>query len=162
MPSHTRRRFLTGFGTTALAGLAGCAEFTSSRPPAGSLRFVNDDEVPHELRIQVIDVGSEPADDPDAVAGEVTVPRGQRELRATATVQPGEEQTYETTFTEPVWYAIEFTLDDERPGDGRGTTRFHPAPPGRDNGRFLIGRVDGAGMFGGKTVATSDLGSFSE
>jgi hypothetical protein len=100
VPSTTRRDLLTALGTTTTAALAGCAGLRSGEsndPPAGSLRFVNDDVVPHTITMRVVGVGAAPGDDPGTVRGEPDQPvrRAQRELTAATAVEPGERRIYE-------------------------------------------------------------------
>lgn len=162
MPS-TRRAFLTAAGTTVMATLAGCSDLSGSdEPPAGSLRFANDHSVPHAIRLSVVDVGGAPGDDSGAVQGEPDspVPPSLRTLTATATVDPGETTVYGDVFREPLWYAVRFDLDGERPEDGAGETAFHPAPPDRDRGNVLGGEVSMGGEFSWVVSSTGNLGRF--
>ena len=161
MPS-TRRAFLTATAATVTATLAGCSELSDSdEPPAGSLRFVNEHSVPHTIRLSVADVGGAAGPDPGEVQGEPDppVPRSLRTLTATASVDPGETAVYEDVFREPVWYAVRFDLDGERPDSGAGEVAFHPAPPARDRGNVLGAEVS-AGGFTWVISSTGNLGRF--
>jgi hypothetical protein len=154
-----RRSFLASAGLGALGATAGCALPESTGPPAGSLRFVNEHSVPHGIAMRVTGVGSGPGDAPGAVEGDPIVPPAQRELTATAVVDPGETRTYEGVFTEPVWYGVEFSLDGTVPGNG-GAVAFHPAPQDGETAEFLTGRVYESGEFSWVVSATEDDGPF--
>ncbi|QDX41323.1 hypothetical protein [Salarchaeum sp. JOR-1] len=160
MPSLTRRTYLATAGSALGGALAGCTAFSNDDGvPAGALQFVNDHGVPHEIQLRVVDVGTavEGAHD---VTGDPIVPPSQRQLTASAVVEPGETRTYDAVFTEPVWYEVRFTLDDERPENDAGHTAFNPAP--NDDGRasYLTGRVYPGGDFSWVISATDDSGSF--
>lgn len=162
MPS-TRRTFLAATGATVSTMLAGCSDLSrSDEPPAGSLRFSNDHSVPHAIRLSVVDVGGAPGDDSGEVQGEpdTAVPPSLRTLSTTAAIDPGETVVYEDVFAEPVWYAVRFDIDGERPEDGAGGTAFHPVPPTRDRGRLLGGTVSTGGEFSLVVSSTGDLGRF--
>lgn len=161
MPSIRRRSVLGAVGTVVLGSLAGCSALSDDRPPAGSLRFVNDDDLPHVISIRVTGVGSEPGEEPGAVTGDVIAPPSQRSLEASASIEPGEQHTYQTVFTEPVWYGIQFTLDGDIPENDTGTTVFHPVPPDADSGRFLVGRVGADGEFSWTISSTNNTGPFN-
>jgi hypothetical protein len=165
MPSTTRRGYLAALGTTTTAGLAGCAGFLgegSEHPPAGSLRLVNDDTVPHTITMRVTDIGAAPGDDPGTVQGEPETPvrESQRELSAATAVEPDESRTYETVFEAPVWYAVGFTLDGREPEDRAGRTAFAPAPTDGERGSLLGGRVAVGGEFSWVVTSTDDPGPF--
>lgn len=161
MPSTDRRSLLASLSTLPALCLAGCSVVQSTRPPAGSLRFENDDRLPHAITVRVVDVGSEPGEEPGSTVGTVTVPPAQRTLTASTTVAPGERLTYEEVFTESVWYAVQFEVDGLEPADDAGTTTFHPTPPGRESGRFLSGTVFQSGDFSWGIGGTDDLGRFA-
>lgn len=160
MPSIHRRTFLTTVGSVTVASLAGCSSKSSQRPPAGSLRFVNEDTVPHAITMRVTGVGETPGDAPGSVVGDPIVPPAQRELTASTTVQPGDQQTYESVFTEPVWYGIEFTVDDRPPEDDAGLTSFQPAPSDGGAGSMLSGKVYDSGEFSWVISRTVNSGKF--
>jgi len=162
MPSVQRRSFLTAVGSVALASLAGCPADSSERPPAGSLRFVNDHTVPHAISMRVTGVGETPGDAQGSVEGDPIVPPAQRELTAATTVQPGDSQTYESVFTEPVWYGIEFTVDGRSPKDDAGVTSFNPAPTAEENGSILSGKVYPSGEFSWVISSTENPGAFEQ
>lgn len=159
MPSTDRRSFVASLGTVATVGLAGCGLGGESEPPAGSLRIENNHDLPHGIRMRVTGVGSEPGDGPNEVEGDVVVPAPQRQLTAGTVVQPGETQTYETVFTEPVWYGVAFHVDDESPGNA-GKVKYNPAPTDGAQGSVLGGRVGQGGEFTWVVTATNDLGPF--
>jgi hypothetical protein len=157
----TRRRSVLGaIGTVLLGSVAGCSVLGDERPAAGSLRFVNDDDLPHVVSMQVTGAGADPGEEPGTVTGEVTVPPSQRSLEASASVEPGDRRTYQSVFTEPVWYGIRFRLDGRVPENDAGATVFHPAPPDADAGRFLVGRVGADGRLSWTISSTGDTGTF--
>ncbi|MEE6209785.1 hypothetical protein U3A55_06435 [Salarchaeum sp. III] len=161
MPSPTRRTYLATAGAALAGGLAGCTEFTNGDDdvPAGSLQFVNEHDVPHEIQLRVVDVGTavEGAHD---VTGEPTVPPSQRQLTASTVVEPGETETYDGVFIEAAWYEVRFTVDDEQPENDAGHTAFNPAPNDDDRASYLTGRVYPGGDFSWVVSATDDSGSF--
>lgn len=160
MPSSSRRSVLGALGTAVLGSLAGCSVLGPDRPPAGSLRFRNDGDLPHVISVRVTGVGAEPGEEAGAVTGDVTVPPAQRSLGASAAVEPGERQTYRAVFTEPVWYGVQFTLDGDAPENDTGTVAFNPVPPDADSGRFLVGRIGADGDFSWTISSTNDTGPF--
>ena len=160
MVAMNRRAVLATMGTVALGGVAGCSSFTSDGPPAGSLQFVNEHSVPHAISVRVTDVGSSTGDDPREVEGDPIVPSTQRELTASTVVEPGESQTYEGAFTEPVWYAVRFTVDGSEPEDDTGVVAWTPAPPDDDRGNVLSGNVTPSGGFTWVITRTENRGRF--
>lgn len=160
MPSISRRSLLASLGTIGLASLAGCSLQGDNRPPAGSLQFVNEHDLPHAISMRVTGVGAEPGDRPGAVDGEVAVPQAQRRLSAATVVQPDETQTYETIFTEDVWYGVKFTVDGEQPDDNTGVVTFNPAPDESDRRSLLRGKVYQSGEFSWEASSTENLGPF--
>lgn len=160
MSPRSRRSFLTTVGAASLATIAGCGMPGSEKPPAGSLRFVNDHDLPHTISMEVTGVGSRPGDAPNGVAGDTAVPSAQRELVASTVVQPGDSQTFEEIFTYEAWYGVKFTLDAEEPENNAGRTQFHPAPPEKDGWRFLSGKVYESGEFSWVVTSTTNKGSF--
>ncbi|WP_082238223.1 hypothetical protein [Halorubrum tebenquichense] len=156
MPSLRRRSFLKAVGIAGTGvSVAGCSEIRSTEspedPPAGSLNFRNDHSVPHEISVEVLDMGTtigERVDGHDTVTGTPDVVVPQRDLTATAVVEPGEARTYEAVFESQVWYDVRFTLDDEYPGEDSARTVFKPVHPDADiTGRTLEGRVSEGGEF---------------
>lgn len=162
MPSTSRRSVLASVGAIAIGGIAGCSTSESTETPAGSLRFKNDHDVPHSITIRVTGVGSTPGDRPGDVEGEPIVPSSQRTLTASTVVDPGGTQTYEAVFTEPVWYAVKFTVDGQELSEDAGLVTFHPAPSGDERGTFLTGRVYESGTFSWVVTATDNRGPFSQ
>jgi hypothetical protein len=160
MPSPDRRTVLASLGTALAGGLAGCGSVGGDSPSAGSLRFQNDHDLPHSIRIEVTGVGTEPGDDPGSVTGTVTAPPAQRGLTATTTIGPGESETYESVFTERAWYGVRFTLDGDDPENDAGRTAFNPAPAGEEAWRFLGGRVFESGDFSWGISSTENPGTF--
>ncbi|MFB6087937.1 MAG: hypothetical protein ABEJ85_05395 [Haloarculaceae archaeon] len=160
MPSTTRRSVLASLGAVAVGSIAGCNAVGSADPPAGSLRFVNDHDLPHAIRMEVTDVGDAPGDGPAAVTGDPIVPPAQRTLTASTVVDPGETQTYESVFTEPVWYAVQFTVDGREPENDAGITAFHPAPADGESGSTLTGKVYSSGEFSWVVGSTENPGPF--
>ncbi|MFC4553067.1 MULTISPECIES: hypothetical protein [Halorussus] len=160
MPSANRRLLLTSLGSVAVGSLAGCTGVTSDELPAGSLRFENEHELPHVIAMRVTDIGSGPGDGPGAVVGHPSVVPAQRNLSASASVEPGESKTYEGVFTEPVWYAVQFTVDGRKPHEETCATVFHPAPANEKDGTFLSGKVYDSGEFSWVVSSTENEGSF--
>ncbi|MFB6196906.1 MAG: hypothetical protein ABEI52_01380, partial [Halobacteriaceae archaeon] len=161
MPSIDRREFLGATGAVALGALAGCSLPGTGRPPAGSLRFKNDDSLPHVMSVRVRDIGAEVGENPNTVSGNVTAPPSQRDLSASTSLEPGEVQTYQSVFRESAWYVVSFTVDGEVPEDGVGTTVYNPAPEDAENGRFLSGRVTQSGEFTWSIGSTENGGPFT-
>ena len=164
MPSLDRRSFLKAVGTTGIGlSVAGCSGLDSTDSedalPAGSLSFRNQHSVPHEIGLEVLDVGTtigEREDGHDTVTGTPDVGVPQRDLTATAVIEPGQTRTYESVFETVVWYDIRFTLDDEYPGEDLARTVFKPVRQNADiTGRTLTGRVSDGGEFSW-TVSTVD------
>ena len=162
MPSRERRSLLATLGTVAVSSVAGCASLWSNRPPAGSLRFVNEHSVPHSISMRVTGVGSSPGDGPGEVEGDPIVPPTQRRLSASAVAKPGETQTYEGVFTEPAWYAVQFTLDGKKPGNNSGVVVWSPASIDGGSWEFLTGKVYNSGEFSWVVSSTQHSGSFGE
>lgn len=157
MPS-TRRRFLGTLGAGALAGLAGCSLSPSEEPPAGSLRFENRHDVPHSITMRVTGVGTQPGD-PGSPEGDVAVRPSQRNLTSSTAVEPDTQRTYDDVFTEPVWYGIEFTVDDHTPEHG-GRVSYNPAPE-NSTGRYLTAVVYASGEFSWQISSTETAGRFT-
>lgn len=156
MPSFRRRSVLKAVGITGMSvSLAGCSEIgstdSSTDPPAGSMTLRNRHSVPHEIAVEVLDVGTmigERVDGHDTVTGTPDIVVPQRDLTATAIVEPGEMRTYDAVFGSQVWYDVRFTLDDEYPGEDSARTVFKPVRPNAETtGRVLIGRVSEDGEF---------------
>jgi hypothetical protein len=160
VPSTRRRAFLASLGSAAAFGLAGCSRLRSGEPPAGSLRFENDHDLPHAITVAVTDVGTDTGDDPGAVTGDPVVPPAQRSLTASASLDSGGSETYERVFTEPVWYVVEFTVDGRPPREDARATVYHPVPPGEETGRTLTGRVYKSGEFSWVVSGTENRGGF--
>lgn len=162
MPSIDRRTYLSSLEAVTIGSLAGCTAITEQSPPAGSLRFVNDSTLPHSIRVEVTGVGAEPGDGTGGVTGDVIAPPMQRTLTASSVVSPDETETYESAFTEPVWYGIQFWLDGEIPEDNAGTTRFNPAAADGGTWEFLIGHVYESGEFSWEVHTTDNTGPFNQ
>lgn len=161
MPSMQRRRFVASIGAVTVGSLTGCTMFSDQSPPAGSLHFENDHSVPHLIRLEVTDVGSEPGSGAGGVTGTVTVPAPQRTLTTSMTVAPGDDHTYDSVFTEPIWYSVQFTVDEKRLEDNATTTRFNPAAVNDGSHEFLTGHVYDSGEFSWEVRTTDNAGSFS-
>lgn len=157
MPSTSRRSVLASLGIVALAG---CGFRSDGGPPAGSLRFVNEHELPHAISMQVTGVGATPGHGPSDVQGTVTVPPAQRDLSASTVVRPGETQTYEAIFTEAAWYGVAFHLDGQLPADNAGEVKYYPAPRDDERGHVLVGKVYRSGEFSWVVSATENPGPF--
>jgi len=162
MPSPTRRTYLAIAGAALGGALAGCTALTNDTDdvPAGSLRFVNDHDVPHEITLRVVDVGTAPADGGPGVAGDPAVPGPQRTLTASTVARPDEPQTYDAVFTEDAWYEVKFTMDGDQPENNGGHTAFNPAPSDDDRASYLGGHVHQDGTFTWRVSATDDPGPF--
>lgn len=161
MSSMKRRRFVASAGSLTVGSLAGCTMFADQSPPAGSLRFENDHSVPHLIRLAVTDVGSEPGTGASSLTGSVTIPAPQRTLTASMTVSPGEGHTYDSIFTESVWYSVQFTVDEKSLEDNARKTHFNPAAVDDGSYEFLTGHVYESGEFSWEVRTTDNAGSFS-
>lgn len=128
--------------------------------PAGSLRFVNDHNLPHSIRMEVTGVGASPGDEPGEVTGDVIAPPVQRNLTASTVVDPTDDETYENVFTEPVWYGVQFLLDDETPDDDAGTTVFNPSDTDGGDWEVLTGKIYESGEFSWVISTTTNGGGF--
>lgn len=139
MPSLNRRAFLATLGASTVGTVAGCSTLGTDDPPAGSLQFTNEDSLPHAMQLAVTDVGSELTNETGIIAGDVTVPAPQRNLTATEQLSSEESTTYTGVFTEPVWYAVECTIDGRQSSHREVKTQavFHPAPPEREYVNYL-------------------------
>lgn len=161
MPSPTRRTLLASIGTVGFACVAGCNSTSSDDVPAGSLQFVNEDTLPHELTMQITDVGSGYDRDAQEVVGDVAIPEVLADRRTTAGVEPGTTRTYEAVFTEPLWYTVQFTIDGGVPRHG-GQVSFHPAPSDEDRGTYVGAKVFEHGEFTWVVSATDNPGPFDQ
>ena len=163
MPSLNRRTFLATLGASACGTLAGCATIRQGNPPAGSIQFTNQDSLPHLIQIAVTDVGSELSSETGTVAGDVTVPAPQRNLTATEHLSPEESTTYTDVFTEPVWYAVECTVDRRQSSDREVKTQaiFHPAPPEREYVNYLQALLRDSGRIELAVVTTDNTGRYT-
>lgn len=160
MPSINRRSLLASLSSAAVVGLAGCSSVLSDDLPAGSLRFVNNHSVPHSITMQVTDTGSKPGDGAGVVEGDPLVSPAQRNLTAAVSVEPSESKTYESVFTESVWYAVQFTVDGKEPENKTGATAFRPSPTDRSTGNTLSGKIYSSGEFSWVVSSTENSGSF--
>jgi len=156
MPSLHRRSFLKAAGITGTSiSVAGCSEIGSTESseslPAGSLTFHNDDSVPHEISVEVLNVGTmrgERRDGQYTVTGTPDVAVSQQNLTATVILEPGENGLMNPSSKSEVWYDIRFTLDDKYPGEDSARTIFKPVRPNAETtGRTLTGRVWDGGEF---------------
>ncbi len=156
-----RRALLTALGTASAVSFAGCSRIRGESIPAGTLRFENHHELPHIISVAVSAVGAEPVTTGEGydVRGDVTIPKTQRNLRASASVAPGETQTFEAVFTEPVVYLVEFTIDGTAPENG-GRVPLSPVPDDRDYYNYVQGIVDEAGDFSWVSTTTNASGPF--
>lgn len=160
MPSLNRRTFLAALGAGTVGSLSGCASLFDQSHPAGSLRFVNDHNLPHSIRIEVTGVGANPGEEPGKVTGDVIAPPTQRNLTASTTVGPADSETYENIFTEPVWYGVQFLLDGEIPDDNAGTTVFNPSDADESDWEILTGKIYESGEFSWVVSTTDNSGNF--
>ncbi|WP_092662203.1 hypothetical protein [Halorientalis persicus] len=148
-----------GFG-----GIAGCSALGSEDVPAGSLELVNRDTLPHEIAMEITDVGTEYEEDAREVVGDPIVPQPLTERRTTAILQADTTRTYEAIFTEPVWYTVRFTIDGEVVTEPDGKVSFYPGPR---NDSSVAGEYLRAGVLenGEKTLVvagTSNRGPFEQ
>lgn len=160
MPSLDRRTLLAALGTATAGSLSGCAALTEQSPPAGSLQFENEHDLPHSIRIEVTGVGAEPGEGPGEVTSDVTAPPMQRNLTASTTVSPSDNETYESVFTESAWYGVQFELDGEIPEDNAGTTVFNPSDADGGSWEILSGKVYESGEFSWTVSTTDNPGRF--
>lgn len=122
---------------------------------------MNNSDLPHSITVRVTDVGAYIGEQSNSPEGNVAVPPTQRNLTASTTVSPDDRQTYEGVFASPVWYTVQFTVDGREPANESGTVTFHPAPPDREYGNFLSGRVSESGEFSWVLTTTENAGSFT-
>jgi len=154
MPSTTRRALITTLGATGVAGLAGCSAIGSRDVPAGSLQLVNRDTLPHEIAMEIVDVGTEYNEDTREVVGDPMVPQLLTERRTTAVLGADTTRTYEAVFSEPLWYTVRFTIDGEVATEPDGSISFYPGPIEESNvaGEYLrVGTLEN----GEKTIVVS-------
>ncbi|MDG5778836.1 hypothetical protein QA599_20555 [Haloarculaceae archaeon H-GB1-1] len=163
MPSLNRRAFLATLGASTIGSFAGCSTVGNDDPPAGSLQFTNQDSLPHAIQLAVTDVGSELNNETGTVAGDVTVPASQRNLTATEQLSPEDSVTYTDVFTEPMWYAVECTVDGRRSSDREVKTQaiFHPAPPEREYVNYLQALLRDSGRVELAVVTTDNTGRYT-
>ncbi|OYR51300.1 MULTISPECIES: hypothetical protein [unclassified Halorubrum] len=160
--STNRRAVLAAVGAASLGSIAGCSSRQSDEPPTGSLRVINNDEtVPHSITMHVTDVGTALGEEPYSVIGETSASSAQRNLSASTTLEPGGIETYGSVFSEPVWYAIEFTVDERPPDDEAGHVVYSPIPDDEPIGRMLTGKVGSASDFWWTISATENAGTFN-
>ena len=163
MPSLNRRAFLATLGASTVSNVAGCSAIGTDDPPAGSLRFINEDSLPHAMQLAVTDVGSELTNETGTVAGDVTVPAPQRNLTATEQLSSEESATYTGVFTEPVWYAVECTIDGRQSSHREVRTQavFHPAPPEREYVNYLQILLRDSGRVAVVVATTDNTGRYT-
>ncbi|TKX83628.1 twin-arginine translocation signal domain-containing protein, partial [Halorubrum sp. SS5] len=156
MPSFSRRSLLKAVGVTgASVSVVGCSKLgptgSPQTPPAGSLLLRNRHSVPHEIALEVLDVGTavtRRVEEHDTVTGTPDAAVPERDLTVTAVLEPGQTRTYESVFVSEVWYDIRFTLDGEYPGEDLARTVYKPVRRNAETaGRKLIGRVSDGGGF---------------
>jgi len=158
-----RRTLLATLGTTVSGSLAGCRTITDEAPPAGSLRFTNQDSLPHTIQLSVTDVGSELNADTGTLTGTVTVPAPQRNLTATEQLSPETSTEYTDVFTDPVWYEIECTVDHRQTADREVMAQalFHPAPPERTYVNYLHALLRDSGRIELAVITTENTGRYT-
>ena len=163
MPSLNRRAFLVTLGASTIGSFAGCSTVRNDDPSAGSLQFTNQDSLPHAIQLAVTGVGSELNNKTRTVVGEVTIPAPQRNLTATEQLSPEESTTYANVFTEPVWYAVNCTVDGGQSSDRDSLTQamFHPAPPEREYENYLQALLRDSGRVELAVVTTDNTGRFT-
>ena len=156
-----RRALLAALGTASVTSLAGCSAVLADHVPAGTLRFENRHQLPHIIGVAVTRVGAEPVTTEEGydVRGDVMVSEAQRNIRASASVAPGETQTFKAVFTEPVTYLVEFTVDGTVP-ENAGRYPFSPVTDDRDHYNYLQGVVYESGDFSWVVSSTDASGPF--
>lgn len=152
----TRRTLLGTAAGGATLALAGCTGGESG-PPAGSVKFRHDADLPHSLSIHVTDVGIGVGEGDAEVVGDPPVGEPQRTLSTALTLDPGDEVSYESVFTEPFWYRIALRVDGQQPVDEDPAIRFNPAPDGATDGRYLTLRFVGAEELDWSIASTENL-----
>ena len=163
MPSLNRRTFLATLGASTVGNVAGCSTIGNDDLQAGSLQFINQDSLPHAIQLAVTDVGSELDNETGTVAGDVTIPAPQRNLTATEQLSSAESTTYTDVFTEPVWYAVECTVDGQQTtqDDFQTEAMFHPAPLGREYVNYLQAVLRDSGRIELAVVTTDNSGRYT-
>lgn len=154
MPPKNRRDFLV---TTVIVagGLAGCSSQQSDTPQAGSLLFVNNHNLPHSLKIEIVNVGSRLNMQNNTVVGDAeNIPPSQRKITASTTLAPGNSEIYADVFSYEAWYVVNYTVDGRQPQSPTAT--FNPAPPNRDYGNFLSIKVYDSGSTTWEVISTDD------
>lgn len=121
---------------------------------------MNDHTLPHSIRIEVTGVGGSPGGEAGEVTGDVVAPATQRNLTASTTVDPTDSETYESIFTQPVWYGVQFLRDGEAPDDTAGTTVFNPSDVDGGSWGILTGKIDKSGEFSWVVSTTDNPGEF--
>ncbi|MFD1512506.1 hypothetical protein [Halomarina rubra] len=158
-----RRTLLSSLGALGATTLAGCSSTSEEGLPAGSLRFINRHDLPHLVSLTVLDAGSSLAssgayENGTRVTGDVSGRTQRVGATTTTTVGPGETTPFETIFSEPVWYDVEFSFDGSTEN---GRTAYHPAPPDRDHGNVLEGVITDSGRSSWQVSSTDNLGVFA-
>jgi hypothetical protein len=141
-------------GVAGVGSVAGCNAVGSGEIPAGALQLVNRDTLPHEIAVEVTDVGTEYDEDARAVVGDPVVPEPLAERRTTAVLEADTARTYEAVFSEPVWYTVRVTIDGEVATEPDGGFSFYPGPMEESS---VAGEYLRAGVLenGEKTVVVS-------
>lgn len=156
-----KRRALLGLSAGAFVGVAGCSTSDQSDPPAGSLRFSNQDDLPHAIRLVVSGAGAERGEERGTVTGDPPGMVSQPSFTTTAVLEPKTEQVYEDVFTAPAYYAARHTVDNEEPENNPARIAFNPAPRDRERGGILEVTIKQDGVFGWVITYTSNLGPFA-
>ena len=159
MPS--RRAYLAAGGTTLAVALAGCGTADTQDPPAGSLRFENRHNLPHQISIAVTGAGAERGEERGTVTGEPEGLLGQPSFTATTVLDPETDRMYEDVFTAAVYYAVRHTVDGDVPEHSPARIAFNPAPPDRDRGSILGVEITQDGAFGWTILSTDNPGPFT-
>lgn len=138
----------------------------SDEPPAGTLGFENRGVVPHEIRLEVLNVGTsygERVDGHDTVTGAPVSAIPDAGFTSTAVLEPGERDTYDSVFGSPVLYDVRFTLDGTYPGEDLGRVVFDPTWPDDSEGRgsILVGEISESDELMWVVEATDNLGTFA-
>lgn len=158
----SRRGVLGGLSTASVGCLAGCSALLENDPPAGSVQFTNDDDLPHTLSLWVTGVGSK-KEGIGEVEGKVDVPEEQRHQTLSAPLQPGEVNTYQSGFTEDVYYELNFRIDGHLPQTlgPKARETFKPLTRKGTGGWYIWATVDSRGELSPGSASTSNEGTFT-
>ena len=140
MPAnYSRRRILAGFGAGLSVGMTGCSgTFARSRTRIGELVFLNMDDVPHDVRVQIRSDNETifeatqrvpPGDEPQPVLTQQDgIPKRTREYTVSARLDGGADSIQRTypTSRRGDCYSVTVRIDFD------GTFRDMPSIPNFD------------------------------